>query len=112
MAKSEETGIDAAGMCELLAGKSLSAEQERKLLAAADPAQHPGLLELYASRLRKLGAEHDKLQAEHARLHEPPLHPGTVLRSAVDARVEVSVGGRRQLVPVAGGAALAELRTG
>jgi proteasome-associated ATPase len=100
------------GLRELLEGKALGVEQERKLLAAVDPAQHPALLELYAARLRKLGGEHAKLQAAWAQLHAPPLHPATVLRRAGEDRVEISIGGRRTLLPFGGDVSAADLCPG
>jgi proteasome-associated ATPase len=88
------------GLRKLLEGK-LSAEDERKLLAGAEPEQKAALLEWYSERARKLRGERDELRATLVKLHAPPLHPAAVLRGPRDGRVEVSLGGRRQLVPFA-----------
>ena len=111
MAKDANSG---GSLRELLEGKALSAAEERKLLAGADPAQHPALLELYSERLRKTRSENVQLVEALAQMQAPPLHPATVLRraGAGDGRVEVSVGGRRQLVPVASEVALGDLWPG
>jgi proteasome-associated ATPase len=100
------------GLRQLLEGKLLGSDEERRLLASLEPEHQRALLEFYSEHLRRLRAEHGRLEAALARVEAPPLHPATVLGSARDERVEVSIGGRRQLVSIASDVPASELHPG
>ena len=95
----------------LLAGKALEPDEERLLIdgiAAGSPKSLPGLAHVLANLRRQLRVELDaeraarrQLEGLLGELREPPWFPADVLRVLDGGRLEVVVGGRRQIVRAA-----------
>jgi proteasome-associated ATPase len=106
----------------LLQGEEMPPEEERALLEAlaiAQPKALPALLLMLANHRRQLRGElratqerSSRLEAELARALEPPWYPADILHVRGDGRIEIAVAGRRQVVSVAPGLELPDLRAG
>ncbi len=106
----------------LIAGVDLPHEEERRVIdevTRSDPTSLPHLCLLFANQKQQLRGELAKAraacsQAEElvARVRQPPWFPADVLRRYPDHRLEVVVGGRRQVVTAVPELADEDLRPG
>jgi len=106
----------------LLQGDELPPEVERALIdqiAVTSPKTLPSVCQMYAINCRRLRADVraareacTRAQTALAQALEPPWYPADVLAVRRDGRLEVVLGGRRQIVPVAGDLDIATVRPG
>jgi proteasome-associated ATPase len=106
----------------LVSGAPLSQEEERGIIdqvAHSDAPSLPHLCLLFANQKRQAQAELAKAREARtlaetalAQLRQPPLFPADVLHVYADGRLDVMVGGRRQVVVAAPELQAGELRAG
>ncbi len=88
----------------LLADRELEPEEEHRLLetvAATQPRALLGIAQLFGNQRRQLRAELHTAAEQLTTLREPPYFPADVSRVLQDNRLEVVLGGRRQIVRTA-----------
>jgi proteasome-associated ATPase len=82
----------------LLKGKELSLEDVKALVATEDPALLLRLCRVLANQAEKARKEKAEAEAAVQELRKPPWHPGTVVCTSREGRLDVVVGGRRRIV--------------
>jgi proteasome-associated ATPase len=122
MTSQGEKSMASEALQKLLQGEDLAAEDERAVIdsiAQTSPKSLPSLCHLLANHRRQLRGEtraaRDALarsEAVVAQLLQPPWYPADVLEVRPDRRLEVVLGGRRQVVVPAPELDLAGLRPG